>query len=243
MAPTSKSPSKKSKKGSQTLQPDSNGMFSGMIVYLVDSGVQSRRLQIWKQRLEQMGAKIEEHLSKRLTHIFAMSWDALKQKIDSERLASFKGIILVYQWLEDSLRLGEKVSEDFYLLQEEPVDAKVSYESPKEVSGNKNEKFPEGEEPPVPKKLKSSSQQNSGDPARATHEGCKGSSAEESMGTATSDELCEALTTSGVYDGLSKTLSFPISCSEIADGLDKNVSILMIFFLKNYLDSLLLQES
>lgn len=223
MAPTSKSPSKKSKKGSQTLQPDSNGMFSGMIVYLVDSGVQSRRLQIWKQRLVQMGAKIEEHLSKRLTHIFAMSWDALKQKIDSERLASFKGIILVYQWLEDSLRLGEKVSEDFYLLQEEPVDAKVSYESPKEVSGNKNEKFPEGEEPPVPKKLKSSSQQNSGDPARATHEGCKGSSAEESMGTATSDELCEALTTSGVYDGLSKTLSFPISCSEIADGLDKNI--------------------
>lgn len=156
---------------------------------------------------------------------------------------SFLQIILVYQWLEDSLRLGEKVSEDFYLLKEEPVDAKVSYESPKEVSGNKNEKFPEGEEPPVPKKLKSSSQQNSGDPARATHEGCKGSSAEESMGTATTDELCEALTTSGVYDGLSTTLSFPISCSEIADGLDKNVSILMIFFLKNYLDSLLWQES
>lgn len=223
MPPTSKSPSKKSKKGSQTLQPDSNGMFSGMIVYLVDSGVQARRLQIWKQRLEQMGAKIEEHPSKRLTHIFAMTWDAHKQNIDSELLASFKGIILVYQWLEDSLRLGERVSEDFYLLKEGPLDAKVSYESPKEVSGNKNEKCPEGEEPPVPKKLKSSSHQNSGDPARATHEGCKGSSAEESMGTAISDELCESWTTSGVYDGLSKTLSSPISSSEIADGLDKNI--------------------
>jgi len=42
-----------------------------------------------------MGAKVEEHLSKRLTHIFAISWDVLKQKIDSERLASFKGVSFV----------------------------------------------------------------------------------------------------------------------------------------------------
>jgi len=39
-----------------------------------------------------MGANIEEQLSKRVTHIFAENWDALKQKIDSERLANFRGV-------------------------------------------------------------------------------------------------------------------------------------------------------
>ncbi|XP_058115534.1 DNA polymerase lambda isoform X9 [Magnolia sinica] len=70
---------------------DRQGMFSGMVVYLIDNGVQSRRLQIWKQRLMQMGAAVEDRLSKRVTHIFAMNSNALLQHVGCERLRRFKG--------------------------------------------------------------------------------------------------------------------------------------------------------
>ncbi|KAL9240918.1 hypothetical protein vseg_015084 [Gypsophila vaccaria] len=127
MAPNSK-PAYKNKNNNKKT-PTSDGMFSGMSVFLVDHSVQPRRLQIWKQRLEQMGAKIEGYLSKTVTHIFGMSWDALQRKIDSQRLSTFKGKILLYQWLEDSLRLGEKVSEDLYLLKEETRGGESSHQS------------------------------------------------------------------------------------------------------------------
>ncbi|TYK15577.1 DNA polymerase beta isoform X2 [Cucumis melo var. makuwa] len=98
---------------SQSLSEDPHGMFAGMVVFLVEKGVQTRRLQIWKQKLVQMGASIEERLSKMVSHIFASSSDALLEKVDSARLARFKGV-LSYQWLEDSLSSGEKASEDLY---------------------------------------------------------------------------------------------------------------------------------
>ncbi|XP_077222748.1 DNA polymerase lambda (POLL) [Tasmannia lanceolata] len=93
------------------------GMFSGMIVFLVENGVQTRRLHIWKQKLMQMGAIIEDRLSKRVTHIFAMNSSALLQQVGRGRLTRFNGNVLLYQWLEDSLKLGEKVSEDSYYLE------------------------------------------------------------------------------------------------------------------------------
>ncbi|KAA0034342.1 DNA polymerase beta isoform X1 [Cucumis melo var. makuwa] len=99
---------------SQSLSEDPHGMFAGMVVFLVEKGVQTRRLQIWKQKLVQMGASIEERLSKMVSHIFASSSDALLEKVDSARLARFKGKVLSYQWLEDSLSSGEKASEDLY---------------------------------------------------------------------------------------------------------------------------------
>ncbi|XP_038892427.1 DNA polymerase lambda isoform X3 [Benincasa hispida] len=99
---------------SENLSGDPHGMFEGMIVFLVEKGVQARRLQIWKQKLVQMGASIEERLSKMVSHIFAASSDALLQKVNGARLARFKGKVLSYQWLEDSLSSGEKASEDLY---------------------------------------------------------------------------------------------------------------------------------
>lgn len=48
--------------------------------------------KIWKQKLAQMGATIEERLTKRVTHIFAMNPDALLQQVDGERLSRFKGV-------------------------------------------------------------------------------------------------------------------------------------------------------
>ncbi|EYU29697.1 hypothetical protein ABFS82_12G113100 [Erythranthe guttata] len=95
---------------------DPNGMFSGMAVFFIETAVQARRLQIWKHKLVQMGAKIEDNLSKRVTHVFAADSNSLLQKMEGGSLNRFKGKILSYQWLEDSLRLGEKVSEDSYVL-------------------------------------------------------------------------------------------------------------------------------
>ncbi|XP_022985529.1 DNA polymerase lambda isoform X4 [Cucurbita maxima] len=99
---------------SQNLLQDPHGMFGGMVVLLIEKGVQARRLQIWKQKLVQMGACIEDRLSKRVSHIFAASSDALLQKLDGERLARFGRKVLSYEWLEDSLRSGERASEDLY---------------------------------------------------------------------------------------------------------------------------------
>lgn len=90
-------------------------MFSGMVVFMVETGVQSRRLQIWKQKLVQMGAIIEGRLSKKVTHVFAINSQALQQ-LDGQLLKLFKPRVLLYQWLEDSLRSGEKVSEYQYHL-------------------------------------------------------------------------------------------------------------------------------
>nr|XP_043618721.1 DNA polymerase lambda isoform X2 [Erigeron canadensis] len=97
---------------------DPNGIFSGMVVFLVDNGVQRRRLQIWQQKLVQLGAIIEEeNLTRNVTHIFALNSDSLEQKFGPNLLRRFKGVILLYQWLEDSLRLGEKVSDESYTIQ------------------------------------------------------------------------------------------------------------------------------
>ncbi|KAF9673879.1 hypothetical protein SADUNF_Sadunf10G0069800 [Salix dunnii] len=143
---------------------DPQGMFSGMVVFLVETGVQSRRLEIWKQKLVQMGAITEGRLSKKVTHVFALNSQALQQ-LDEQLLKFFKPVslflqmsfrvsnnfllmhqlfvlvsfrsyngfcplglgmkrlgegglerVLLYQWLEDSLRSGEKVSEYQYHL-------------------------------------------------------------------------------------------------------------------------------
>ncbi|GMN27234.1 hypothetical protein TIFTF001_041003 [Ficus carica] len=90
------------------------GMFSGMVVFLVPIGVRTRRLEIWKQKLQQMGAAIEDRLTKSVTHVFAMNSDSLLRPIDADRLSRFQGRVLLYRWLEDSLTSGKKVSEDTY---------------------------------------------------------------------------------------------------------------------------------
>ncbi|KAJ8451683.1 hypothetical protein Cgig2_018317 [Carnegiea gigantea] len=232
MAPKSATASKRRKKeGSQTPPSDSdaNGMFSGMVVFLVDAGVQPRRLQIWKQKLEQMGAKIEEQLSKRVTHIFAENWDALKQKIDSERLANFRGNILGYQWLEDSLRLGKMVSQDSYLVKEDSASGKVPHQSSEKVYEVKNENDSGSEEHPHVRTLRSSSLDSRGS-SRSSPEGTWDSGA-ESRSTATSDELHErdASVTSRGYEDLSKSHNLPIGSSSDADSQDKSVGALQSY--------------
>ncbi|XP_027361484.1 DNA polymerase lambda isoform X2 [Abrus precatorius] len=95
---------------------DPHGMFAGMVVLLIPKGIQARRIQIWKERLVQMGAATEERLSKRVTHVLAVDSNALLQELDRERLSRFQGRILLYQWLENCLKSGEKLSEDMYVI-------------------------------------------------------------------------------------------------------------------------------
>ncbi|KAF7829394.1 DNA polymerase lambda [Senna tora] len=123
---------------SSSLCSDPNGIFSGMVVFLVEKGVHARRLQIWKQKLVQKGAVIEERLSKRVTHVFTIDSDTLLQKLDSELLSRFKGRVLLYQWLEDSLKSGEKLSEDMYILKMDP-QVEITHDKsldPKPVDGS-----------------------------------------------------------------------------------------------------------
>ncbi|XP_019055096.1 PREDICTED: DNA polymerase beta isoform X2 [Nelumbo nucifera] len=139
----------KTKKKELPHSSDQPGMFDGMVVFLVEKGVQARRLQIWKQKLVQMGATIEDRLSKKVTHIFAMNSKDLLQQVDSEHLKRFKGNVLLYQWLEDSLRSGEKVAEDSYNLNldsEEGNDPEKSLEGicskPTKENNYSDEKLP-----------------------------------------------------------------------------------------------------
>ncbi|KAL8518941.1 hypothetical protein ACS0TY_010051 [Phlomoides rotata] len=105
---------------------DPNGMFSGMVVFFIETAVQARRLQIWKQKLVQMGAKIEDSYSKKVTHVFAADINSLLKKMDAQSLERFKGKVLNYQWIEDSLRSGGKVSEDSYVVS---MDTSGNYKS------------------------------------------------------------------------------------------------------------------
>ncbi|XP_073221618.1 DNA polymerase lambda isoform X2 [Cicer arietinum] len=107
-------------------QSHPEGMFEGMVVFFVPKGVQPRRLQIWKQRMVQMGAVIEERLSKRVTHVLAVDSHTVLQEFDTYRLSRFKGKVLLYQWLEDSLKSGEKLSENLYVLKLDPQDESIN---------------------------------------------------------------------------------------------------------------------
>ncbi|CAH8348754.1 unnamed protein product [Eruca vesicaria subsp. sativa] len=131
--------------------PDRNGMFAGMVVFMVETGVQRRRLQIWKQKLVQMGGVVieEDRLTKKVTHVLAMNDEALVGKFQKEPLSHFKGCLLRYQWLEDSLTSGEKADEDLYLLKIDSGEVKESNKSLHATSGSEDQ-------PSTPKRAKDS---------------------------------------------------------------------------------------
>ncbi|GMN20915.1 hypothetical protein TIFTF001_039973 [Ficus carica] len=131
------------------------GMFSGMVVFLVPVGVRTRRLEIWKQKLQQMGAAIEDRLTKSVTHVFAMNSDSLLRPIDADRLSRFQGLwfcdmgkkrVLLYRWLEDSLTSGEKVSEDMYDIKAESESEAEAEKAAKRKSSDEKEEPKEQED-------------------------------------------------------------------------------------------------
>ncbi|PRQ41218.1 putative DNA-directed DNA polymerase [Rosa chinensis] len=138
---------------------DPDGMFAGMVVFLVHNGVQNRRLQIWKQKLVQMGATIELRVTKNVTHILAMNPEALLQEVGSERLGLFKGRVVLYQWLQDSLSSGEKVPEELYLVNLDADKSSSDYNSTENETPNPKktklspENSPHTPSPKTPKAL------------------------------------------------------------------------------------------
>lgn len=60
---------------------------NNLVVFLVISFY-----QVWKQKLEQMGARVEDQLSKKVTHVFAANSNAILQQVDNERLKHFTGV-------------------------------------------------------------------------------------------------------------------------------------------------------
>ncbi|XP_050371844.1 DNA polymerase lambda-like [Argentina anserina] len=140
------------KRATQSESPppsDPHGIFAGMVVFLVEDGVQNRRLQIWKQKLVQMGATIEDHLSKRVTHIFAMNPEAVLQKVGIDHWDRFEGRVVLYQWLEDSLSSGKRVPEDLYHLKLESDKSSSEYISSDEETPNpKKRRFSSPDELP-----------------------------------------------------------------------------------------------
>jgi hypothetical protein len=73
--------------------------FSGMTALFVESGIQPRRLQIWKQKFEQFGGKLEAHRSKHVTHLFAANCKTLQDRIGhaslKKKVCSFHQTLLL----------------------------------------------------------------------------------------------------------------------------------------------------
>ncbi|KAG0611679.1 hypothetical protein M758_7G157800 [Ceratodon purpureus] len=90
--------------------------FTGVSAFFVETGIQPRRLQIWKQKLQQLGGVLEDRWSKHLTHVFAASVEALTEKLGSHKLGRRKTKCLKYTWIEDCLKSGKCLPTDLYVL-------------------------------------------------------------------------------------------------------------------------------
>ncbi|XP_062228572.1 DNA polymerase lambda [Phragmites australis] len=93
---------------------DPDGMFRGVSAFVVPHSVQTRRLEVWKQRLVQMGGRVQEKLSKgapAVTHVLAMDAKALLRELDAAWLHRFRGSVVSFEWLEECLKSGERLPE------------------------------------------------------------------------------------------------------------------------------------
>ncbi|KAF8723584.1 hypothetical protein HU200_021539 [Digitaria exilis] len=91
-------------------------MFRGVSAFIVPHGVQPRRLEVWKQRLAQMGGRVVEKLDKGgaaagVNHVLAMDAKALLRELDAGWLHRFRGSALSFEWLEECLKSGERLPE------------------------------------------------------------------------------------------------------------------------------------
>ncbi|KAG2605251.1 hypothetical protein PVAP13_4NG097900 [Panicum virgatum] len=95
---------------------DPDGMFRGVSAFIVPRGVQARRLEVWKQRLVQMGGRVVEKLDKGgaaagVNHVLAMDAKALLRELDAAWLHRFRGSVVSFEWMEECLKSGERGGE------------------------------------------------------------------------------------------------------------------------------------
>ncbi|PUZ61524.1 hypothetical protein GQ55_4G283000 [Panicum hallii var. hallii] len=130
-------PKRKPARGPAAEERDPDGMFRGVSAFIVPHGVQGRRLEVWKQRLVQMGGRVVEKLDKGsaaagVNHVLAMDAKALLRVLDAAWLHRFRGSVVSFEWLEECLKSGERLPEHKFT---------INYEEefkPKKAAGNGN---------------------------------------------------------------------------------------------------------
>ncbi|XP_047066533.1 DNA polymerase lambda-like [Lolium rigidum] len=93
---------------------DPDGIFRGVSAFFVPHGVQSRRLEVWKQKLVQMGGRVQEHKAAKgatFNHVLAADAKALLRELDAAWLHRFRGSTVSFDWLEECLKAGERLPE------------------------------------------------------------------------------------------------------------------------------------
>ncbi|XVF84892.1 hypothetical protein PTKIN_Ptkin17bG0075800 [Pterospermum kingtungense] len=99
--------------------------------------------------------------------------------------------VLTYQWLEDSLAAGEKVSEDFYILKVEPEgegipEKNLKYEAANRDSSSENEQSHCKRIKSSPKEIKQSNEERKGDIETSTASGASNTDEPHSPSSITS---------------------------------------------------------
>lgn len=95
---------------------DPDGIFRGVSAYFVPHGVQPRRLEVWKQKLVQMGGRVErkktaEGARINFNHVLAADAKALLRELDAAWLHRYHGSTVFFDWLEECLKAGERLPE------------------------------------------------------------------------------------------------------------------------------------
>ncbi|KAJ1258775.1 hypothetical protein BS78_10G101100 [Paspalum vaginatum] len=94
---------------------DPDGIFRGVSAFIIPHGVQARRLEVWKQRLVQMGGRVVEKPAKGelagVNHVLAMDAKALLRELNAAWLHRFRGSLVSFEWLEECLKSGERLPE------------------------------------------------------------------------------------------------------------------------------------
>lgn len=95
---------------------DPDGIFRGVSAYFVPHGVQPRRLEVWKQKLVQMGGRVERKKTAEggrinFNHVLAADAKALLRELDAAWLHRYHGSTVSFDWLEECLKAGERLPE------------------------------------------------------------------------------------------------------------------------------------
>ncbi|KAM0914402.1 hypothetical protein ACQ4PT_011584 [Festuca glaucescens] len=146
---------------------DPDGIFRGVSAFFVPHGVQSRRLEVWKQKLVQMGGRVQEQKAAKgatFNHVLAADAKALLRELDAAWLHGFRGSTVSFDWLEECLKAGERLPEHKFTINYEeefkPKKAagagdtgvsnpakrsKMASENQKEISGQDGNEIATGE--------------------------------------------------------------------------------------------------
>lgn len=95
-----------------------NRYFEGIKALFISGGVSPKRLQIWKEKVRNLGGSVAEPCDgtkKRFTHVLANDHKFLKQHNFS---FSKRVFVLNFEWIEDCLKEGRVLPCDSYLLKE-----------------------------------------------------------------------------------------------------------------------------